>query len=138
MDGVGREFRFFFKVALACTLCKLGLDVLLRSIEHRPTFVGDLVLYWLTTSATFYAVCALFEHVVKPAVGAQFSVRVESVPPQPYPPPSVRGVLRGELKALATGALILLGATRHAPRAVEFESPLMEVIYIHVQQSADA
>lgn len=101
------ELKFYGRLVLACVVLQQLFHLLLG--DSQVPFGGQVLLYWAIGSATFYAFGYLVEEVIKkdPRLRAMLDVRETAVKPQPVPPFTARGIVRGELKAIVMAAAVL-------------------------------
>jgi sterol desaturase/sphingolipid hydroxylase (fatty acid hydroxylase superfamily) len=101
------DVEFLLKVAISCTCVQQIFYYYLRSRE--VDFAAQVILYWMVNSASFYGIGFFIEKYLKRnnLWKTKFTARVTQVKEQPFPEFTTRGVFFGELKSLATAAVIL-------------------------------
>jgi sterol desaturase/sphingolipid hydroxylase (fatty acid hydroxylase superfamily) len=105
---------FYLKVAICCTLLQQILYALLGKIELN--FSLRVVLYWLVSSISFYAIGLAIERGIKTndTLQKKLTARVVNVQKQSFPNLTISGVIFGELKSgMAALAILYLSPEVH-------------------------
>lgn len=101
------ELEFFLKIAISCTLIQQLIYWLSNQIQL--SFIGEVLLYWLVGSVSFYSIGIFIENIIKADdnLREKFNVRVKKVKEQPFPAFTAKGIAIGEIKSLIAATIIL-------------------------------
>jgi sterol desaturase/sphingolipid hydroxylase (fatty acid hydroxylase superfamily) len=101
------EIEFYLKIAISCTIIQQVFYYLLHDLELN--FPMQVILYWLVSSSSFYALGILIEKVIKKnnILKEKLTARVSKVKQQPFPAFTVRGIILGEIKAVISASIVL-------------------------------
>lgn len=101
------EFEFYFKIAIACLFLQQVFYAVLGNTQLD--YINQVLLYWLTSSLSFYGIGLFIERVIKgnDTLKNKLSARVSQVKEQKFPAFTFKGFCLGEVKSIVTACVIL-------------------------------
>lgn len=101
------ELKFYFKVAIVCTIFQQLFYWGLHNIELN--FINLVLIYWFVSSVSFYSIGLFIEKVIKNNnnLREKLNIRVKKVKKQPFPSLTAKGIIMGEIKSFIAILIIL-------------------------------
>lgn len=101
------EMEFYLKIAISCAIVQQLFYLLLNKLKLN--FIGEVLLYWLVGTISFYAIGIFIEKVIKTNdnLTKKLRVRVKKVKKQSFPKFTLKGIITGEIKSIITALIII-------------------------------
>lgn len=101
------EMEFYLKIAISCAIVQQLFYLLLNKLKLN--FIGEVLLYWLVGTISFYAIGIFIEKVIKTNdnLTEKLRVRVKKVKRQSFPKFTLKGIITGEIKSIITALIII-------------------------------